>query len=78
MDTIRFMVSTASTVCRVESTRCPVSAAVSAISVVLDSRIRPLDKRPGPGATMRAGPVRNEMVFETPLSRWFDDNCAGP
>src|SRR3712207_7949691 len=35
------MVSVASSVCRVERTRCPVSAAVRAVSMVSKSRISP-------------------------------------
>jgi len=40
-DRMRFTVSRASTVCIVDSTRCPVSAACSAVSIVSRSRISP-------------------------------------
>ena len=40
--TIRLIVSVASRVCSVDSTRCPVSAAASAVRTVSSSRISPI------------------------------------
>ena len=39
---IRLIVSVASSVCSVDSTRCPVSAAASAVRTVSSSRISPI------------------------------------
>ncbi len=69
-DTMRMMVSFASRVCSVESTRWPVSAAVSAMSMVSLSRISPT--RITSGSCLRAAlrAEAKELVSE-PTSRWL-------
>ena len=67
---MRLMVSTASTVWRVESTRCPVSAAVRAISVVSRSRISPTMMTSGSWRREARRARANDMV-SNPISRWL-------
>jgi hypothetical protein len=67
---MRSTVFAASMVCSVESTRCPVSAASMAISIVSTSRISPM--RMTFGAWRRAARSASEKVLVSePTSRWF-------
>ena len=67
---MRLMVSVASRVCRVDITRWPVSAAVSAVSMVSRSRISPTRMTSGSwrSALLSACP---KLMVSTPTSRWF-------
>ena len=67
---MRLIVSVASRVCSVLITRWPVSAAVSAVSIVSKSRISPTRITSGSwrSAARRAF---EKLCVSTPISRWF-------
>ena len=67
---MRLTVSVASSVWRVDMTRWPVSAAVSAVSMVSRSRISPTRMTSGSwrSALFSAWP---KLIVSTPTSRWF-------
>ena len=67
---MRLMVSTASSVCSVDSTRWPVSAAVIAISMVSKSRISPTRITSGSWRSAARSALANVMVSK-PISRWL-------
>ena len=67
---MRFTVSTASIVCRVLSTRWPVSAALSAVPTVSSSRISPIRITSGSCRSTRRSACANELVSK-PISRWW-------
>ena len=67
---IRLIVSGASTVWSVESTRCPVSAADSAVETVSSSRISPTRITSGSWRRTRRRARLNEAV-SWPTSRWL-------
>src|SRR6188472_3227960 len=67
---MRLIVSVASAVCSVESTRWPVSAAVSAVSIVSRSRISPT--RMTSGSWRRAAfSAIAKLTASPPISRWL-------
>ena len=68
--TRRPTVSAASTVCMVESTRCPDSAAWSAVSAVSASRSSPIRMMSGSWRSTRRRASWNESV-SSPTSRWL-------
>ena len=67
---IRLIVSVASRVCRVESTRCPVSAAESAVRTVSSSRISPIRITSGSWRSTRRM-ARAKLSVSMPTSRWL-------
>jgi hypothetical protein len=67
---IRSIVLDASIVCRVESTRCPVSAASKAISVVSKSRISPMRITFGAWRNV-ARKAEGKSLVSCPTSRWL-------
>ena len=68
--TIRLMVSIASTVCRVENTRWPVSAASMTVLIVTWSRISPTRMTSGSWRSAERSAPSKPMVSK-PISRWF-------
>ncbi len=67
---IRSIVDGADCVCSVAKTRCPVSAAVSAVAIVSRSRISPT--RITSGSCRSAARSASANVFASgPISRWF-------
>ena len=67
---IRLMVSTASRVCSVEKTMCPVSAACSAVVMVSRSRISPTRMTSGSWRRLARSALPNDGV-STSTSRWL-------
>ena len=63
------MVCVASVVCSVEKTRCPVSAALSAVSSVSMSRISPIRMTSGSWRSTWRSAAPNDSV-SLPTSRW--------
>ena len=66
----RLIVSAASAVCSVESTRCPVSAATSAVETVSKSRISPTRITSGSCRSEERSAVAKLSVSK-PTSRWL-------
>ena len=67
---IRLIVSVASRVCSVESTRWPVSAALSAVRTVSSSRISPTRITSGSWRRTRFI-ARPKLFVSEPTSRWL-------
>ncbi len=67
---MRVIVSAASSVCSVESTRWPVSAATSAVSIVSTSRISPTRMMSGSCRSALRRPLAYDGVSK-PISRWL-------
>ena len=67
---MRLMVSTASRVCKVENTMCPVSAACSAVLMVSTSRISPTRITSGSWRREARSAAENDGV-STSISRWL-------
>ena len=67
---IRLIVSAASAVCSVESTRWPVSAADSAVATVSSSRISPMRITSGSWRSTRLRARLKDSVSD-PTSRWL-------
>ena len=67
---MRCSVCTTSVVCSVESTRCPVSAAMSVVDMVSRSRISPTRMMSGSCRSTYLRPSWNERVSR-PTSRWW-------
>ena len=68
---MRLIVSVASSVCSVDSTRWPVSAAVSAVSIVSRSRISPTRMTSGSWRSALFSACAEATCVSTPTSRWF-------
>jgi hypothetical protein len=67
---MRLTVSVASSVCSVENTRCPVSAARSPVSIVSKSRISPTRITSGSCRNALRKACANDRV-STATSRWL-------
>ena len=68
--TMRLMLFAAPCVCRVESTRWPVSAAVSAVEIDSGSRSSPMRMTSGSCRSTRRSASAKEVV-SAPTSRWW-------
>ena len=71
---MRSTVLCASGVCTVEISKCPVSAAFIAVSIVSGSRISPISTTSGSWRSAARKPIR-KLSVSTPISRCVTELC---